>query len=264
MENKAPLGTDVVPILSRITEQKLTASNYSEWAKTIRIYLRSIEKDDHLTKDSPQDSKKQAWLRDDSKLFLQIRNSINPEVMAYINHCEFVKELMEYLEFIYSGKGNISHTYDVCKAFYRPEKLDKSLMTYFMEFKKAYEDLNTLLPFTTDIKVQMKQREEMAVMSWLSGLPPEYDGVKSQILTGTEISSLQEVYARLLRSEGTHSQPSSNVSALVSHGGSKGGGASNSGGTAHNRSKDSGGIVCYYCHEQGHTKHNCKKLQKKQ
>ena len=256
-ENKATIVSDVVPVLSRITEHKLTASNYSEWAKTIRIYLRSIEKDDHLSEDPPQDNTKQAWLRDDSKLFLQIRNSISHEVMAYTNHCEFVKELMEYLEFIYSGKGNISHTYDVCKAFYRPEKSDKSLMTYFMEFKKAYEDLNILLPFTTDIKLQMKQREEMAVMSWLSGLPSEYDGVKSQILAGNEINSLQEVYARLLRSEGAHSQPANSTSALVSHGdrhgGSKGGGVSNSGGTS-NRNKDSGGIVCYYCHEPGHTK----------
>ena len=61
-ENKATIVSDVVPVLSRITEHKLTASNYSEWAKTIRIYLRSIEKDDHLSEDPPQDNKKQAWL----------------------------------------------------------------------------------------------------------------------------------------------------------------------------------------------------------
>lgn len=59
-----------------------------------------------------------------------------------VNHCEFVKELMDYLEYLYSGKGNVSRTYEVCKAFYRPEKEAKSLTTYFMEFKKTYEELN--------------------------------------------------------------------------------------------------------------------------
>ena len=43
-------------------------------------------------------------------------------MISLINHSEFVKELMEYLEFLYFGKGNISRIYDVCKAFYQAEK----------------------------------------------------------------------------------------------------------------------------------------------
>lgn len=63
------------------------------------------------------------------------------------------KELMEYLEFLYSGKGNISRIHEVCKAFYRTEKQDRSLMTYFMDFKKTYNELNMLLLFSPDMKV---------------------------------------------------------------------------------------------------------------
>ena len=44
---------------------------------------------------------------------------------------------MEYLEFVYSGKGNISRIFDVCRTFYRIEKQDWSLTDY----KKTYEDL---------------------------------------------------------------------------------------------------------------------------
>ena len=47
---------------------------------------------------------------------LQIRNSIDSEVIGLINHCEFVKELMDYLEFLYSRKGNVSRIFEVCKA----------------------------------------------------------------------------------------------------------------------------------------------------
>ena len=48
-----------------------------------------------------------------------------------------------------------------------------------MDYKKTYEELNTLLPFSPDIHVQRAQREKMAVMGFLAALPSEYDSVKA-------------------------------------------------------------------------------------
>ncbi|RVW70500.1 hypothetical protein CK203_056154 [Vitis vinifera] len=42
----------------------------------------------------------------------------------------------------------------------------------------------------------------MAVMSFLAGLPSEFETAKSQILSNSEIGSLQEVFNRILRTEG--------------------------------------------------------------
>ena len=78
---------------------------------------------------------------------------------------------MEYLEFVYSGKGNISHIFDVCRVFYRSKKQDRSLKEFFMDYKKTYEELNMLLPFSPNVKVQQAQREKMAVMGFLAALP---------------------------------------------------------------------------------------------
>ena len=72
--------------------------------------------DYHLTKDPPTDDSKEQWMEEDA---LQIRNSIDSKVLGLVNHCEFVKELMNYLEFVFYGKGNVSRIFDVCKAFYR-------------------------------------------------------------------------------------------------------------------------------------------------
>lgn len=45
-------------------------------------------------------------MRDDATLFLQIINSMDNAVVGLVHHCEFVKELMDYLEYLlYSGKG---------------------------------------------------------------------------------------------------------------------------------------------------------------
>ena len=60
---------------------------------------------------------------------------------------------MDYLEFLYSGKGNVSRIFEVRKAFHQPEKQDRYLTAHFMEFKRTYEELNMLLPFRADIKV---------------------------------------------------------------------------------------------------------------
>ena len=51
----------------------------------------------HLTKDPPIDDLKEKWMEEDARLYLQIRNFINSEVIGLINHYEFVKELKDYL-----------------------------------------------------------------------------------------------------------------------------------------------------------------------
>ena len=118
-EKKPTPKPEVVLMMSRITEDKPTGPNYLEWSKTIRIYVRSVCMDGHLTKDlSVYDSKEQ-WIEENACLFIQIRNSINSKVPSLVNQCEFVKELMNYLEFVFSGKGNVSRIFDVCKTFYR-------------------------------------------------------------------------------------------------------------------------------------------------
>ncbi|XP_071933223.1 uncharacterized protein [Coffea arabica] len=242
--------------MSKITDHKLNNSNYLDWSKTVRLYLRSIDKNNHLTDDPPKDGSRQTWLREDTRLFLQIWNSIDSEVISLINHCKFVKELMEYLEFLYSGKGNISRIYDVCQAFYRAEKQDKSIITYFMNFKKTYEELNLLLPFSFDVKVQQTQREQMAIMSFLAGLLPKFEAAKSQILSSPEISFLQDMFSRVFHTKNTQSVQSSSALVGLEKQQYKGGGK-----RIDTRGQNAEVVVCHYYHKWDHMKRDCKKLQ---
>ena len=50
----------------------------------------------HLTKDPLTDELKEQWMEEDARLYLKIRNSTDSEVIDLINHCEFVKKLMDY------------------------------------------------------------------------------------------------------------------------------------------------------------------------
>ena len=55
-ETKSVTITDVILVMSKITEHKLNGSNFIDWSKTVQVYLRSIEKDNHLTDDPPADN----------------------------------------------------------------------------------------------------------------------------------------------------------------------------------------------------------------
>ena len=75
-EKKPTPKLEVVPMMSKIMEDKPTGPNYLEWSKTIRIYVRSVRMGGHLTKDPPTDDSKEQWMEENARLFIQIRNSI--------------------------------------------------------------------------------------------------------------------------------------------------------------------------------------------
>jgi len=61
-----------------------------------------------------------AWLQQQQHTQWIPLNLIDSEVDLTM-HCELLKGLMDYLEFLYSNKGNTSRVY-VCKSFYCVEK----------------------------------------------------------------------------------------------------------------------------------------------
>ena len=196
-------------------------------------------------------------VEDDALLFLQIRNSIDSKILTFINHREFVKELMEYLEFVYSGKGNISP-----KSFYRFEKQDRTLTELFMVY--TYEELNILLSFSLDVKVQQPQREKMPVMGFLAALLSEYATVKAQILSSTGVSSFQGTFNRILLTDfSSPTPPSTQMSSAPLVGRNIGESDKqqyrNSGPDSNSRWLSSGGVVFNLCRKSSHVIRDCKK-----
>ena len=85
--DKKPVSApEVIPMMSKITKDKLTGPNYSIWSKTSHLYLRGIRMANHLNKDPLTDDLKEQWLENDVCLFLQIRNSIDGKVLTLMNH----------------------------------------------------------------------------------------------------------------------------------------------------------------------------------
>ena len=75
--------SNIIPLASKMIEHELNGYNYYDWCRTILFYLRSTDMDDHMTKDPSEDAKKD-WLRDDARLYLQIKNSIENEILDWL------------------------------------------------------------------------------------------------------------------------------------------------------------------------------------
>lgn len=85
----------------------------------------------------------------------------------------------------------------------------------------------------------------MTIMSCLVDLPYEFKTVKSQILFGSEITSIQEVFSRVLHTETI--TPNQHTNILIVRGGKNNKRGGNR--TMDSRYNDSNNIVCYYCHK---------------
>lgn len=76
--------------------------------------------DNHVIEEPTTDDKKKAWLCHDTRLYHQIKNSIESDV-GLVDHCDFEKELLEFLDFLYSRKEEVHQTFDVYMQFFRAE-----------------------------------------------------------------------------------------------------------------------------------------------
>ena len=82
-----------------------------------------------------------------------------------------------------------------------------------------YEEMRWLMPPTTDLQAQVDNIEKQVIISFLTALDPAYESVRSQILSSSELPSLQDVYSRVLRADSlAHPTSTPNASALVGRG----------------------------------------------
>lgn len=73
------------------------------------------------------------------------------------------------------------------REFYKADRKGRPLTQYFADFKWMYDELNSPLPITFDVKEMQEQQEQLAIMSFLGGLGQEYDAICFQILGGDRV-----------------------------------------------------------------------------
>ncbi|GAB2281501.1 hypothetical protein Dimus_039473 [Dionaea muscipula] len=246
-------SSEFILITTKLTDVCLSGANYFQWRCRVEISLMGMELEDHLTTNSPNaetnPGQAKAWVRADARLYTRLLNSMDSPIADLVTHCLTVREISDYLALVYSGKDNMNRLYDVSQSFFRPQFGESSLGKYFASFKRIYEEFNILMPITTKITEMQQQREQLAIISFLSGLPPSYDSIRSQILASRE-TSLAEAFSRANRAIRSSFDVGSDRVALVSSGGSRGRG----------RSRGGDRPFCTHCQCPGHVLNTCYQL----
>lgn len=90
----------------------------------VQHYLLSIFKDNHLTNDPPSNDSLDQWKQDDASLVFHIRISKETEVLKLVNQFKNVKDIIIFLEFLYSRVGNASQIYDLFVGLFNTNRHD--------------------------------------------------------------------------------------------------------------------------------------------
>ncbi|KAJ9548017.1 hypothetical protein OSB04_020560 [Centaurea solstitialis] len=177
---------------------KLSSSNWAQWSMFAKKGLASVDKAHHLTK-QPPDPISREWSIDDSGIQMALWNAMEPQILTIAQNFPTVKEMWDHLSSSFLAKESLSHAYSVVQAYSRAEQGESSFTNYFTRFSKLRDELRTMFPPTTDIKVQEERNNKMDVMMFIAGLSSKYSNARPLLLSNpTATSSVVSTY-HLLR-----------------------------------------------------------------
>ena len=184
---------------TQLTTRKLDGHNYIQWARAVKMAITGYGKQRHLYETAPPstDQSYEKWIQDDAQLISLLWNSMENNIANLCSHIETCKELWNHLHLLFGS--NLTRMYDVSREFFQLQQGSQNMTEYFASILHLSEELNTPQPLTTDIHEMQRQREQMVVLKFLSGMKPEYDSVRAQILARQSLPSLAETYARVMR-----------------------------------------------------------------
>ncbi|XP_076899988.1 protein ARABIDILLO 2-like [Bidens hawaiensis] len=235
---------------------KLDSSNWGSWSLFVRKGLTSVGKEDHITT-RLADPISREWLIDDSGIQMALWNAMEPQILTITQNFPIVKDMWEHLSSSFSDKESLSHAYSVVQSYIRAEQGDSSFTDYFTRFSTIRDELRSMFPPTTDLKVQEERNAKMDIMTFIAGISPKYSSARPLLLNNpAATSSIASMYHLLREMYGPNeTRPSTDTSAMHTPT-SKGIGRGSH--KTHKKGIGRGsGPICHYCKEPGHTKWDC-------
>ncbi|KAK3420744.1 hypothetical protein EUGRSUZ_G01582 [Eucalyptus grandis] len=262
-------STDSVNV--RITTIKLNgSSDYLLWAQAVKVYINAEGKLPYLTTHPPDENSRDyhGWMRENDTLLVWLWNNMEPSIAANVMFHTTAKGVWDDLMESYSQHKNMSRVYELYEKIFNFKQGDKSLGEYYSALKGMWEELNLYQPITTDLERLKTQRSEFQVAKFLSGLNADLQPVKSQLLAGERVPSMNEAFCRIQRIVPPSSTSSKDNSAFVAGSGGRGrggfsnrgrgfGGNRSRGGGRNGQSSDRDSRQCIHCGKFGHIVDTC-------
>ncbi|XP_077237955.1 uncharacterized protein LOC143879451 [Tasmannia lanceolata] len=121
---------------------------------------------------------------------------MSPEISETMIHLPTACKVWDHTATTFSGKGNLSRICSTYSQWMNLRRGDTPLSTFYSQFVSHCQQLDVLMPLTTDLTTTAQQRDQIRVVQFLDTLGLEYMHFRQQIFGSGTIPSLQEVYLR--------------------------------------------------------------------
>nr|CAN79672.1 hypothetical protein VITISV_012210 [Vitis vinifera] len=245
MATKTSIFSSVISESPMITSEKLVGSeNYLSWSASVELWFMGQGYEDHLVTQEADilEVERVQWRKIDAQLCSVLWQSVDPKILLHL------RAYKTCFKFWTQAKG--LYTNDIQRLY-----KDLDLSTYIGQIASLQEEFLTVMPLTPDVGAQQTQLDKFFMVLTLIGLRSNLEPVHDQILGGSSVPSLDDVFAHLLRISSTQTLPSDSISdssVLVSHTTSRGGRSGNRGRGQRPH--------CTYCNKLGHTRDRCYQL----
>ncbi|GMY05189.1 UBN2_3 domain-containing protein [Fagus crenata] len=157
------------------------------------------------------------WLKEDAQIMTWLWNNLESDVFNNVSYLKSSKDIWYTLHLMYSFEENTTRIHELYQDMFSLQQGDCSIKEYFSLLQGMWDELNVYQPLSTDLQKQQQYREEFRVGKFLSGLKPDFDPIHSQILSGKDIPTISETYARVRRAAISFFGVKDEQSALVGH-----------------------------------------------
>ncbi|XP_019052206.1 PREDICTED: uncharacterized protein LOC109114308, partial [Nelumbo nucifera] len=212
-------------------------------------------------KDPPEnDSSYERWMQENYTVIEWLVNSMQPQISQHYLWMNLAKEIWGSVAETYSQKLNVAKAYKLMSDVKNLRQGEKSLVAYFSTLKSLWQEIDLIEAVTwdnpNDAETYRKLVEKNRVFEFLTGLNPEYDITKQNILSKESVS-LSQAYA-LVSSEESRRQVQVQGVGINDHFANMGVKPKGVIGTPSGTRKKE--MVCEYCKKPKHTKDKCWKL----
>ena len=119
---------------------------------------------------------------------------MEPSVAANVMSYTTAKGVWNDLQESFSQDTNLSRVYDLYERLFNCKQGDRSIAEFYSSLKGIWEELNVHQPLTTDLNTLKAQRAKFQVATFLSSLSSELQPLKSQLLAGDKVLTLNEAF----------------------------------------------------------------------
>ena len=197
------------PAILPVTGYKLNGQNYTQWARSVRIYLQGKGKEDYITGESKEPKKNdpnyQKWKLENSLVMSWLLNSMTNETGENFMYYGTAHEIWSAAKETYSNVDNTSAIFEIKSLLHDLRQGDSTVTEYYQTLTRfwqqldVYEDTEWNCP--EDQQQYRKLIEKDRIYKFLLGLNKNLDEVRGRILGTKPLPSIREAFSEVRREE---------------------------------------------------------------